>query len=375
MIAMAFCFTFVQNYMKTTDKKILMSDSIPFLAFVELGTFLRAHLRGQTFETHSTWNAFSEQLTEITERSIHYNGWFTPEQVTFSLHQWSEALNEDHLKNWLNNYDLPVQESKKIGLILAGNIPLVGFHDFICVLLSGHQVMAKRSSNDQLLISFMADFLIDSQSELINKIHFVEGRLENFDAVIATGSNNTSRYFEYYFKNAPSIIRKNRNSVALLNGNETHEELMALGEDIFRYFGLGCRNVSKLFVPPDYDFKAFFEAIFQYKEVIEYERYANNYDYNKAVYLMSQFKILDNGFLTLKEDTSHASPISSVFYETYNHIENVIEKIENDKEHIQCVVGSQSIVFPKLIPFGQTQKPQLNDYADGIDTLTFLSNL
>jgi hypothetical protein len=375
MIAMAFCFTFVQNYMKTTDKKILMSDSIPFLAFVELGTFLRAHLSGQTFETHSTWNAFSEQLTEITERSIHYNGWFTPEQVTFSLHQWSEALNEDHLKNWLNNYDLPVQESKKIGLILAGNIPLVGFHDFICVLLSGHQVMAKRSSNDQLLISFMADFLIDSQSELINKIHFVEGKLENFDAVIATGSNNTSRYFEYYFKNVPSIIRKNRNSVALLNGNETHEELMALGEDIFRYFGLGCRNVSKLFVPLGYDFKTFFEAIFQHKEVIEYERYANNYDYNKAVYLMSQFKILDNGFLTLKEDTSHASPISSVFYETYNHLEKVIEKIENDKEHLQCVVGSQSIVFPKLIPFGQTQKPQLNDYADGIDTLAFLSNL
>ena len=361
--------------MKTTDKKILMSDSIPFLAFVELGTFLRAHLSGQTFETHSTWNAFSEQLTEITERSIHYNGWFTPEQVTFSLHQWSEALNEDHLKNWLNNYDLPVQESKKIGLILAGNIPLVGFHDFICVLLSGHQVMAKRSSNDQLLISFMADFLIDSQSELINKIHFVEGKLENFDAVIATGSNNTSRYFEYYFKNVPSIIRKNRNSVALLNGNETHEELMALGEDIFRYFGLGCRNVSKLFVPLGYDFKTFFEAIFQHKEVIEYERYANNYDYNKAVYLMSQFKILDNGFLTLKEDTSHASPISSVFYETYNHLEKVIEKIENDKEHLQCVVGSQSIVFPKLIPFGQTQKPQLNDYADGIDTLAFLSNL
>lgn len=361
--------------MKTTDKKILMSESIPFLAIVELGKFLKAHLSKQTFQPHSTWNTFSLQLEEITNRSIHYNGWFTSEQVTFSLQQWSEALTEENLKNWLKNYDLPVQESKKIGLILAGNIPLVGFHDFICVLLSGHQVMAKRSSNDQLLISFMANFLIDSQPELINKIHFIEGKLENFDAVIATGSNNTSRYFEYYFKNVPSIIRKNRNSVALLNGNETHEELVALGEDIFRYFGLGCRNVSKLFVPLGYDFKAFFEAIFQYKEVIEYERYANNYDYNKAVYLMSQFKILDNGFLTLKEDTSHASPISSVFYETYNPLEKVIEKIENDNEHIQCVVGRQSLVFSKLIPFGQTQKPQLNDYADGIDTLAFLNNL
>ncbi|MFN3755711.1 MAG: acyl-CoA reductase [Flavobacterium sp.] len=352
-----------------------MSDSPPFLAIVELGTFLRAHLSGKTFVTHSTWNTFSEQLNEITERSIHYNGWFTPEQVTFSLEQWSDALTEENLKYWLKNYSFSVQESKKIGLILAGNIPLVGFHDFICVLLSGHQVVAKRSSNDQLLISFMANFLIVSQPELKNKIYFVEGKLENFDAVIATGSNNTARYFEYYFKNVPSIIRKNRNSVALLTGKETLEELVALGEDIFRYFGLGCRNVSKLFVPQDYDFKAFFEAMFLYKEVIEYERYANNYDYNKAVYLMSQFKILDNGFLTLKEDLSHASPISSVFYETYNHLENVFEKIENDKEHIQCVVGSQSIVFPKLIPFGQTQKPQLNDYADGIDTLTFLSNL
>jgi len=375
MIAMAFCFTFVQNYMKTTDKKILMSDSIPFLAIVELGKFLNAHLNKQVSEIKPSWIEFSERLDEITERSVHYNGWFTPEQINFSLQQWNEALTEFNLKNWLNDYVIPVQNPKKIGLVLAGNIPLVGFHDFISVLLSGHQVLIKRSSNDQLLISFMADFMISSQPELNEKINFIDGRLAHFDAVIATGSNNTSRYFEYYFKNVPSIIRKNRNSVAVITGAESHEELKALGEDIFRYFGLGCRNVSKLFVPEGYDFKAFFEAMFEYKNLIEYQKYANNYDYNKAVFLMSQFKILDNGFMVLKEDRSYASPISAVLYEYYSNIQMVLHKLNEDREMIQCVVGGDSLNFTSKIPFGQSQKPSLTDYADGIDTMAFLSEL
>jgi hypothetical protein len=198
----------------------------------------------------------------------------------------------------------------------------------------------------------------------------VEGKLENFDTVIATGSNNTARYFEYYFKDKPSIIRKNRNSVAVLNGQETKEDLEALGEDIFRYFGLGCRNVSKLFVPKGYKFDTFFEAIFKYQDVIHYEKYANNYDYNKAVFLMSNFKLLDNGFLTIKEDISYASPISSVFYEFYDNIEDLQNRLEADSEQIQCIASNNLI--KNSISFGQTQSPKLWDYADNTDTISFL---
>jgi hypothetical protein len=202
------------------------------------------------------------------------------------------------------------------------------------------------------------------------RITFTDGKLENFDAVIATGSNNTARYFEYYFKNKPSIIRKNRNSVAILNGNESHEDLVNLGEDIFRYFGLGCRNVSKLFVPKGYSFDAFFRAIFEYQDVIHYEKYSNNYDYNKAVFLMSNFKLLDNGFLTLKEDSSYSSPISSIFYEYYDSLSDLKSRLKNDEDQIQCIVSNG--LTKNSIAFGQTQKPQLWDYADNVDTLEFL---
>jgi hypothetical protein len=246
----------------------------------------------------------------------------------------------------------------------------VGFHDFLSVLISGHHVLVKTSSNDQHLLPFLANYLIAVEPDLKNKIKFVEGKLEDFDAVIATGSNNTARYFEYYFKDKPSIIRKSRNSVAVLNGQETTVQLVALGDDIFRYFGLGCRNVSKLFVPKGYDFTAFFEAIFEYQDVINYEKYANNYDYNKAVFLMSNFKLLDNGFLTIKEDSSHASPISSVFYEYYDNLKEVENRLSADQDSIQCVVSTNLV--KNSIPFGTTQKPKLWDYADGIDTLEFL---
>ena len=253
---------------------------------------------------------------------------------------------------------------------MAGNIPLVGFHDFLSVLISGHKVLVKTSSNDQHLIKFLANYLISIEPELADRITFTDGKLENFDAVIATGSNNTARYFEYYFKNKPSIIRKNRNSIAILNGNESHEDLVNLGEDIFRYFGLGCRNVSKLFVPKGYSFDAFFRAIFEYQDVIHYEKYSNNYDYNKAVFLMSNFKLLDNGFLTLKEDSSYSSPISSIFYEYYDSLSDLKSRLKNDEDQIQCIVSND--LTENSIAFGQTQKPKLWDYADNVDTLEFL---
>ena len=345
------------------------------LSFVELGKFLSQYTLGeQVHRTDVLHNdLYFEKFKDLLSLSQSHNGWFTPEQVYFAIESWAEALREDNLNKWLSAYDLSEVKPKTVGLILAGNIPLVGFHDFLSVLITGHKVLVKASSNDQHLIAFLADYLISIEPKLSYYISFTDGKLENFDAIIATGSNNTARYFEFYFKDKPSIIRKNRNSVAVLNGNESHEDLVNLGEDIFRYFGLGCRNISKLFVPKDYNFDAFFKAIYEYKDVIFYEKYSNNYDYNKAVFLMSNFKLLDNEFLTLKEDTSYASPISSVFYEYYEDIADLQKRLESESDQIQCVVSNNLI--PNSISFGQTQQPKLWDYADNVDTLQFLISL
>jgi hypothetical protein len=344
--------------------------------FVELGKFLKQFSENDTIRKSDVLHndLFFDDFEKLIYLSQSHNGWYTPEQVYFALKSWAEALTEENLDKWLSNYQAEFSQNnesgKNVALILAGNIPLVGFHDFLSVLITGNKALIKTSSNDQHLLPFLAKYLIAVDESLKDKITFVEGKLENFDAVIATGSNNTARYFEYYFKDKPSIIRKNRNSAAVLNGKESKEELEALGEDIFRYFGLGCRNVSKIFVPKGYSFDAFFEAIFKYQDVIHYEKYANNYDYNKAVFLMSNFKLLDNGFLTIKEDSSYASPISSVFYEFYENIEDLQTRLEADSEQIQCIVSNDLI--KNSIPFGQTQNPQLWDYADNVDTITFL---
>lgn len=345
------------------------------LSFVELGKFLSQFtLDEQVYRADVLHNdLYFEKFKDLLSLSQSHNGWFTPEQVCFAVESWAKALREDNLNKWLSAYDFSEVKPKTVGLILAGNIPLVGFHDFLSVLITGHKVLVKASSNDQHLIAFLADYLISIEPRLSYYISFTDGKLENFDAIIATGSNNTARYFEFYFKDKPSIIRKNRNSVAVLNGNESHEDLVNLGEDIFRYFGLGCRNVSKLFVPKDYNFDALFKAIYAYKDVIFYEKYSNNYDYNKAVFLMSNFKLLDNEFLTLKEDTSYASPISSVFYEYYEDIADLQKRLERDSDQIQCVVSNNLI--PNSISFGQTQQPKLWDYADNVDTLQFLISL
>ncbi|KQB37485.1 acyl-CoA reductase [Flavobacterium aquidurense] len=344
--------------------------------FVELGKFLNQFSETNNIQNESVLgnDLFFDDFINLIHLSQSHNGWYTPEQVYFAIKSWADALTEENIDKWLSAYSFDSAQddknAKNVALILAGNIPLVGFHDFLSVLITGNSALIKTSSNDQHLLPFLAKYLIFVDESLKNKITFVEGKLENFDTVIATGSNNTARYFEYYFKDKPSIIRKNRNSVAILNGKETKEDLENLGEDIFRYFGLGCRNVSKLFVPKDYSFVAFFEAIFKYQDVIHYEKYANNYDYNKAVFLMSNFKLLDNGFLTLKEDPSYASPISSVFYEFYENIEDLQTRLEAEAEQIQCIVSNDLV--KNSIAFGQTQNPQLWDYADNVDTITFL---
>lgn len=343
--------------------------------FVALGKFLGQFTASNTSKNDAVLHndTFFDSFHDLIHLSQSHNGWYTPENVYYAINSWAQALTPENLDQWLKSYEIEKQQPKTIALILAGNIPLVGFHDFLSVLICGHNVVVKTSSNDQHLLPFLAKYLIAIEPEFATKIAFVEGKLENFDAVIATGSNNTARYFEYYFKDKPAIIRKSRNSVAVLTGNETAAQLHALGEDIFRYFGLGCRNVSKLFVPKDYSFVPFFEAIFAHQDVIHYEKYANNYDYNKAVFLMSNFKLLDNGFLTIKEDVSHASPISSVFYEYYDNLDELKNRLENEKDLLQCIVSDDLI--ENSVAFGETQNPRLWNYADNIDTISFLTSL
>jgi hypothetical protein len=301
------------------------------------------------------------------------NSWFTKDNILFTLYSWSKSLNKNNLTIFTESVNLSEKSTKKVAVIMAGNIPLVGFHDFISVLISGHSVVVKQSSNDKHLLPFLAKYLEYVEVGFKGKITFTEEKLTEFDAVIATGSDNTARYFEYYFKNKPNIIRKSRNSVAVLTGNETEEDLIKLSDDVFQYFGLGCRSVSKLYVPKEYNFNHFFTGMYAKKDMINNAKYANNYDYNKAVYLMSLFDLLENGFLMIKEDESYSSPIATIFYEYYENEVDLKIKLEQDKEKIQCIVAKNFI--ENEVAFGQTQHPTLTDYADGVNTLDFLSNI
>lgn len=344
-------------------------------AFAALGQFLNRFTQAETSVEYSKNEAvFAEKLDAAIRQACFHNGWFTRENIKFALSQWGQALSEENLSAWLANYAAPENPEKKVAIIMAGNIPLVGFHDLLCVLLAGHRAIIRQSSNDRILLPVLIDFLVAEDKSLKGAVTFSEERLPDFDAVIATGSNNTGRYFEYYFSKKPNIIRKNRNSVAVLTGKESKEELATLGEDIFRYYGLGCRNVSKLLVPENYNFNAFFEAVYEWHPIINQHKYANNYDYNKAVYLMSEFKLLDNNFLILKEEKeNYASPISVLFYEYYQDAAQLQQKLETDQKQLQCVVSAKP--ENNQIKFGKTQQPGLADYADQIDTMAFLLNL
>ena len=316
----------------------------------------------------------TEQFNDIFEKAEQQNSWFTRANVIFAFKSWSDALSENNVKQWLSQYQLPQTTSpKKILIIMAGNLPLVGLHDLLCVLVTGHKAIVKLSSNDCVLLPYLITQMKTFAPEWTEAVTFTDDKVTEYDAVIATGSNNTARYFEYYFGKKPHIIRKNRHSVALLTGKETPEELFALGKDIFLYYGLGCRSISKLFVPKGYDFNLLFQAIYPYKDIIQEQKYANNYDYNKAVYLMSLFQLLENGFLLLKEDEHYGSPIATLFYEYYTDVASLKEKLTTDAEKIQCVVAHNFTT--EEVAFGETQTPQLWDYADGVDTLNFLLKL
>ena len=316
----------------------------------------------------------TEQFDDIFDKAEQQNSWFTRANVIFAFKSWSDALSENNVKQWLSQYQLPQTTSpKKILIIMAGNLPLVGLHDLLCVLVTGHKAIVKLSSNDCVLLPYLITQMKTFAPEWTEAVTFTDDKVTEYDAVIATGSDNTARYFEYYFGKKPHIIRKNRHSVAVLTGKETPEELFALGKDIFLYYGLGCRSISKLFVPKGYDFNLLFQAIYPYKDIIQEQKYANNYDYNKAVYLMSLFQLLENGFLLLKEDEHYGSPIATLFYEYYTDVDSLKEKLTTDAEKIQCVVAHNFTT--EEVDFGETQIPQLWDYADGVDTLNFLLKL
>ncbi len=314
------------------------------------------------------------EFKNLIWRAQNSNAWFTKDEVERSLNALHKMLNQQDLETWFK--DITINKTpKKVGLILAGNIPLVGFHDILSVLSTGNIALIKLSSSDDKLLPALLAQLIIIEPELADYIIYVD-RLKGFDAVIATGSNNTSRYFDFYFGKVPNIIRKNRNSVAVLTGQETPAEIASLGHDIFDYFGLGCRNVSKLFIPEDYNIKNLFEPIEHFKEIINHFKYNNNYDYNKSIYLVNMAEHYDNGFLLLKEDSGMSSPLAVLYYERYKNIEDVAAKLQAEEENIQCVVSNVPFELKTdVLGFGESQIPKLWDYADNVNTIDFLSSI
>ncbi len=326
----------------------------------------------------ASWGGFDSGITQDeyelldlwTSKAKIYNGWFEEKEVRRAFASWGEALTAKNLTKWIGNYCIPgVKEPKTIAIIMAGNIPMVGLHDLICTYLTGNKALIKLSSDDDKLIPALLQVWSCFDPDVITNVKIAVAKMENFDAVIATGSNNSARHFEEYFGKYPNIIRKNRTSVAVIDGTESDEEMKALADDIFAYYGLGCRNVTKLYLPKGYDLDKVFGGLFHYKNVTDNKKYGNNYDYHQAVFLLEQYDILENGFILLKQDAGLTSPIGTLFYDSYEDKTDLYQKLAEREHEIQCIVAKDKI------PFGQSQNPNLWDYADGVDTLDFLLNL
>lgn len=312
-------------------------------------------------------NTTDHELQSLMHTAYQQNQWFTPANIEYALQSVTVSfLNEDKLEKWLSGYALkPTGSPLKVGIIMAGNIPLVGLHDLLSVIVTGNKALVKLSSKDSTLLPFLIEKLIKVNPTLKDRIEITD-KLNHADAIIATGSNNTSRYFEYYFNRFPKIIRRNRGSVAVLSGNETKDDFLNLGIDIFRYFGLGCRNVSKLFIPEDYLFDDFFIGISGFGDIIYHHKYKNNYDYNRTLLLMNKTPFLTNDFLILQENNSVSSPVATLYYEKYSSKEDLQNKLAAAQNDIQCIVGKD------YTPFGKSQEPELWDYADNIDVVNFI---
>jgi hypothetical protein len=322
----------------------------------------------------------NQRLEAVVKRTSLNNSWFT------EANQWQAIaeikkhfLSKKILENWMKNYpnlnpDTP-NPRKTVTLILAGNIPLVGFHDIMCVYLSGHKALIKWSEKDPYLIAFIVKSLEVINPKSTAYFELVDGRVKDFDAVIATGSNNSSRYFETYFGKYPNIIRKNRNAVAILRGDEKTADFKGLGKDIFSYFGLGCRNVSKIYVPKGYNFDPLLRVLHTFNDVVMHDKYKNNFDYQFALVILNKVSYVSNGCLMMIENEAIASPIAMVYYEYYDDFQALSSKLLEKKEEIQCVISSVTIEGLPCFDFGEAQKPSISDYADGVDVMDFLTNL
>ncbi|WP_372644683.1 acyl-CoA reductase [Ancylomarina sp.] len=346
-------------------------------AFVNLGQFLEQFKTiDASTSNHPLNEQFYTEFENLIENAYIENAWFTPAHVRNSIEGICSFLDREKLKEWTKQYHIADQSTdKRVAVIMAGNIPMVGFHDMLSVLISGHHFIGKLSSKDNRLLDFVSKLLGEINSEFKSLISFKNEQLkgkQDFDAIIATGSNNSARYFEAYFSKYPHIIRRNRNSVAILTGDESQEEIHKLGQDVFQYFGLGCRNVSKLYVPENYDITKILDIWQDYVPSLDHNKYLNNHDYQRSLYLMNAVKHLDNGFLLLKEDAAMTSPIAVLHYEHYRDINQVKNLLKENSEHIQCIVSK---IGENTIPFGKAQQPNLNDYADNVDTMDFLSRL
>ncbi|MGF2413977.1 MAG: acyl-CoA reductase, partial [Ferruginibacter sp.] len=306
---------------------------------------------------------------EVKIKASAWNGWFVPEFIDLAVRNiCSEFLVSEKLEAWANHYHLDDNvKGKNIGLVMAGNIPLVGFHDFLCVFISGHNQTIKLSGKDDVLLKHIVQKIYSWDGSLQNNIVFAE-MLKGCDAYIATGSNNSARYFEQYFAKYPSIIRRNRTSVAILTGNETSEELDKLSDDVHLYFGLGCRNITKIYVPKEYDFVPLLSSFNRYKYFGDHHKYKNNYDYQLSIALMNNIYYMTNESTLLIENEEIFSAISQLNYSFYEDAEKVKTTLK-DNNDVQCIVGSGNVAF------GQAQQPGLFDYADGVDTMQFLLTL
>ncbi|HAI75017.1 MAG TPA: acyl-CoA reductase [Microscillaceae bacterium] len=339
-----------------------MSFTQVFNAFIQLGKHLK-----------ETNGADASLLQKVYAE----NPWFTHQNVELALQGIAHYLQEDTLHEIAKEYKLSENWAKtpqRVGILAAGNIPGVGFHDLLCVLLSGHLAYVKLSSQDQTLMQYLIQTWSQYLPSPTDSPITLTGSMREVEALIATGSDNTAQHFAYYFKDKPCIIRSNRTSCAVLNGRETASELQALGKDIFQYFGMGCRSVSKLFVPQGYDFTPLLDELSSWQDLLNHTKYANNYHYQRAVLLVNQLPHWDNGIVLLREEQALASPTGVIHFELYKDMADLQAKISLQSSKIQCMVAQQAW-FPQSLPFGTAQMPNFLDFADGVDTLVFLQSL
>ncbi|AFJ90912.1 acyl-CoA reductase [Blattabacterium sp. (Blaberus giganteus)] len=342
--------------------------------FDKLGYFLREVKKFYAHDKYISKNyqKFFPCFQKIINKIAIVNHWFRIEDLLITFHQWGETLKKEKLECWINQYSFAINKSKKILVIMPGNIPMVGFHDLLCVLLSGHKIIIKLSEEDNLLLPFLCKIITHEKPILKNKIKFTNNIFhEKFDYVIATGNNNTARYFEYYFRKYPILLRKRRTSIAVLQGTETEEELISLNQDMLTYSGRGCRNVGKIFIPHNYDIHLILKRSFISEYITENYKYTDNYRYYLSIYTMNKVFFQKNHFILFKEEKNYHSPISVVYYEFYDNLDQLKKIISENNLHIQCIVSKN--IMKKEISFGKTQYPELRDYADEIDTIQFLN--